>query len=122
MNVPHPVNTAERTDIEPNITGSITEGNHNSIELNGSSEIAKNSKESEVIDISDDDDNERQGDNPDKALWYYEDPEQITQGPFQARRLKIWKENDCFPQGLKVWKQGQTPVLLDDMILQMFPN
>ncbi|KAK1382752.1 CPRF interacting protein [Heracleum sosnowskyi] len=102
--------------------GSITEGNHNSIELNGSSEIAKNSKESEVIDISDDDDNERQGDNPDKALWYYEDPEQVTQGPFQARRLKIWKENDCFPQGLKVWKQGQTPVLLDDMISQMFPN
>lgn len=103
--------------------GSIIEGNHNSVEMNGSSEIAKNSKESEVIDISDDDsDNERQGDKPDSALWYYKDPEQVTRGPFQARKLKRWKENDYFPRGLKVWKHGQTPVLLDNMISQMFPN
>lgn len=39
--------------------------------MNGSSKIAKNSKESEVIDISsdeDDDKNERQGDDRDRAL------------------------------------------------------
>lgn len=51
LNVPYLVTTAERIDIEPNITSSITEGNHNFIESS-----SKNSKDPEVIYISDDDD------------------------------------------------------------------
>lgn len=119
LNVPHVVNTAERTGVEPNITDSIAEGNHNTMKMISSVEI---------IDISDDDElqgdnpDELQGDNPDSAQWYYKDNEQVTKGPYPAKLLKRWKENGYFPQGLEVWKHGHIPLLLEDMIMQMFCN
>ncbi|KAL5751492.1 hypothetical protein ACOSP7_021700 [Xanthoceras sorbifolium] len=87
----------------------------------------EDNKMPEVIDLSDDDEN----DNPIFAFdlgrfeWYYADPQGDIQGPFSITSLKRWSDADYFPPGFKVWKTGQSQdeaVLLSEMLKWVFPN
>lgn len=95
----------------------------------GSRGISQKITEPQVIELSDDDEEDEYPrgrlkivDHPDSIIWYYVDPQGSTQGPFSMSSLKRWKESNYFPPGFMVWKKGHYSVLLDDMIRQMFTN
>lgn len=88
---------------------------------------------SQVINLSDDDDEENEKPSnkeriPDDQLgsliWYYQDPQGNTRGPFPLTSLKRWNDDDYFPPDFKIWKTGQSSseaVLLKDILNQAFP-
>ncbi|KFK25212.1 hypothetical protein AALP_AA8G081700 [Arabis alpina] len=78
---------------------------------------------SEIIDLSDDDDDENDNgvtldprveveqvltNDKEKFNWFYTDPEGRTQGPFSLTQLKCWHDAEYFPGDFKVWMTGQT--------------
>jgi hypothetical protein len=83
----------------------------------------------QVIDVSDDEDNEPRGigkqipeDKLGSSMWHYLDPQGDIQGPFSLTCLKRWSEADYFPLDFKVWKMGQSQdeaVLLKDILQQL---
>ncbi|CAA7027024.1 unnamed protein product [Microthlaspi erraticum] len=90
---------------------------------------------SEIIELSDDDD---EGDNDDgetvdpgvediKAMsydkdkldWFYKDPRGHIHGPYALTQLKAWKDAEYFNEDFKVWMTGQSlesAVLLTDVL------
>ncbi|KAK2655722.1 hypothetical protein Ddye_008774 [Dipteronia dyeriana] len=84
-------------------------------------------KMAEVIELSDDDENEIPIFDFDleRLEWQYADPQGDIQGPFSITSLKRWSDADYFPPGFKVWKTGQRPdeaVLVCDLLQWAFPN
>lgn len=83
----------------------------------------------QVIDVSDDEDNEPLSvgnqipeDKLGSSIWHYLDPQGDIQGPFSLTCLKRWSEADYFPLDFKVWKMGQSQdeaVLLKDILQQL---
>lgn len=90
---------------------------------------------SEIIELSDDDD---EGDNDDgetvdpgvedlqvmsydkdKLDWFYKDPQGLIHGPYPLTLLKAWKDAEYFNDDFKVWMTGQSlesAVLLTDVL------
>ena len=88
-------------------------------------------KATEVIELTDDEEkqddqigeNQIDGDSVGRLIWYYEDPQGKTQGPFSTASLKRWSDDDYFPPDFKVWKNGESQensVLLSDMLQQIY--
>ncbi|XP_019157270.1 PREDICTED: uncharacterized protein At5g08430 [Ipomoea nil] len=87
-------------------------------------------KESEVIELSDDDDGAIANGNQlisacppplDGEIWYYMDPQGAVQGPFTLIQLREWYLYSYFHPQFCVWKTGQGPqqsVLLVDVLRQ----
>lgn len=80
-----------------------------------------------VIELSDDDNEEESlndtsqiVDDPESKLWYYVDPLGIIQGPFSMVTLKKWYDDLYFPPGFLIWKTGDAPVPVEDMIRLTF--
>lgn len=88
---------------------------------------AEDKPATDVIELSDDD-SEDEGlndtfqiiDDLESKVWYYTDPQGIVQGPFSMVTLKKWYDNLYFFPGFMIWKRGDAPVLLKDMISLMF--
>ena len=84
-------------------------------------------KIAEVIELSDDDENEIPIFDFDleRLQWQFADHQGDIQGPFSVTSLKRWSDADYFPPGFKVWKTGQRPdeaVLVCDLLQWAFPN
>ncbi|EEF33612.1 protein binding protein, putative [Ricinus communis] len=69
----------------------------------------------QVIDLSDDEENEHTGGDTSIAdhdvgsfMWHYADPQGDVQGPFSIASLKRWSDADYFPPNFKVWMTGQS--------------
>lgn len=92
----------------------------------------------QVIELSDDDDEEIEKsstikpsfitpvpvENPHSSTWNYIDPQGNVQGPFPLFSLKCWNDSRYFSPDFKVWKAGQTQdqsVLLVDILSKYFP-
>ncbi|KAK1373773.1 hypothetical protein POM88_029966 [Heracleum sosnowskyi] len=79
-----------------------------------------------VIELSDDDNDEEVKDtsetvdHPESKVWYYMDPQGTVQGPFSMVILKKWDDSHFFHPGFLIWKLGDAPVPLKDMISLMF--
>ncbi len=94
--------------------------------------VAKQVMTSQVIDLSDDEENEELSvgkqipdDMPGSLLWHYLDPQGFMQGPFSLTSLKRWSDADYFPPDFKVWRMDQRPeeaVSLKDILDQIFPS
>lgn len=88
--------------------------------------------EQEVIDLSDDEENEplihkmrTSIGTLEEAVWHYVDPQGDAQGPFPLASLKRWSEADYFPPDFRIWRTGQKPneaVYLKDILSQGFTN
>jgi hypothetical protein len=93
----------------------------------------------QVIELSDDDDEENEKpstikpsfikpvpvENPHTSMWHYIDPQGHVQGPFPLVSLKCWNDSRYFSPDFKVWKAGQRQdqsVLLVDILSKVFPN
>ncbi|XP_010674337.2 uncharacterized protein At5g08430 isoform X1 [Beta vulgaris subsp. vulgaris] len=88
----------------------------------------------QVIDLSDDDDEEQEIPNggteisaphTEQLLWNYLDPQGRVQGPFSLASLKRWNDFNYFPLDFKVWMSGQSPqeaILLSHILHHIFPN
>lgn len=87
-------------------------------------------KESEVIELSDDDDGAAANGNQlvsarprpeDDEIWHYLDPQGVVQGPFPLTKLFQWYMYAYFHHSFCIWKTGQSPqqsVLLVDVLRQ----
>ncbi|KAL8171769.1 hypothetical protein V2J09_023573 [Rumex salicifolius] len=63
--------------------------------------VDSSAKQFEVIDLSDDDEEE-------DKIWHYVDPQGEVQGPFSIMQLKKWTCDGFFHTGFTVWKSGQS--------------
>ncbi|OMP01125.1 hypothetical protein COLO4_12141 [Corchorus olitorius] len=102
------------------------------INNNGSAQSAVTISNTQVINLSDDEEEEEQGSNDVEAhdnvnvnilMWHYLDPQGDIQGPFSLNSLKAWYNADYFPSDFKVWKTGENrskAALLTDILRQMF--
>lgn len=90
-------------------------------------------KHIQVIELSDDDDNENEKPSTkelvpavqlDAMIWYYRDPQGIVQGPFSLTSLKRWSDAGYFSRNFKVWmsdnKQDEG-LLLVNILARFFP-
>ncbi|XP_025014816.2 uncharacterized protein At5g08430 isoform X1 [Ricinus communis] len=85
----------------------------------------------QVIDLSDDEENEHTGGDTSIAdhdvgsfMWHYADPQGDVQGPFSIASLKRWSDADYFPPNFKVWMTGQSrkdAISLSDILHRYFP-
>lgn len=81
-----------------------------------------------VIELSDDDNDDEEGlkdtsqivDHLESKTWHYLDPQGVIQGPFSMATLKKWDDALFFPPGFLIWKAGDAPVPLKDMINKIF--
>jgi hypothetical protein len=95
-------------------------------------------KQIQVIELSDDDDEEIENPSTIKpsmikpvpaeelqsSMWHYRDPQGQVQGPFPIISLKCWSDLRYFSPDFKVWKAGQSQdqsVLLVDILPKFFP-
>ncbi|KAL5727061.1 hypothetical protein ACHQM5_000293 [Ranunculus cassubicifolius] len=72
-------------------------------------------KDKEIIDLDSDDEEGK--------IWYYMDPDGITQGPFDLSQLKCWQEGGYFEPSFEVWKVGQSReqgILLTHVLQSIF--
>ncbi|KAI4351941.1 hypothetical protein L6164_006239 [Bauhinia variegata] len=80
---------------------------------------------SQVIELSDDEENQAPSELSECSLWHYLDPQGDVQGPFPITSLKHWSDARYFPPDFKVWKAGQSQdesVLLVSVLQQYFPR
>ena len=49
--------------------------------------------------------------------WYYMDPQDDQQGPFTIEELRGWKEDDYFDDDFRVWREGESAILLTEALL-----
>ncbi|XP_065878279.1 uncharacterized protein At5g08430-like isoform X2 [Euphorbia lathyris] len=86
-----------------------------------------------VIDLSDDEDEEKSEDSSsdveildhdlESYIWNYMDPQGNVQGPFCVRALKRWYDDNYFPPDFKVWLTGESQkeaVTLSSMLRGIF--
>ncbi|XP_071736302.1 uncharacterized protein At5g08430-like [Rutidosis leptorrhynchoides] len=75
-------------------------------------------KQPNVIELSDDEEEQKEYDLTHK-MWFYLDPQGQKQGPVSKKELKLWSDLGYFTSDFKVWKDGQTSdraILLKDML------
>ncbi|XP_068307374.1 uncharacterized protein At5g08430-like [Pyrus communis] len=121
------VQTSQEQPTEP-IKRSNGENKHGSIDTKGLDKLVQ---APQVIDLSDDEDEERCdgerifADQLGSSIWHYFDPQGNIQGPFSIALLKAWSDADYFPPDFKIWKAGQSSnqaVLLQHILQQNYPN
>ncbi|KAK2397526.1 SWIB/MDM2, Plus-3 and GYF domain-containing protein [Trifolium repens] len=94
-------------------------------------------KQNQVIELSDDDEEEIEKpctikpsiikpvpEELQSSMWHYRDPQGQVQGPFPIISLKGWSDDGYFSRDFKVWKAGQSQdqsVLLVDILPKFFP-
>ncbi|XP_019436834.1 PREDICTED: uncharacterized protein At5g08430-like isoform X2 [Lupinus angustifolius] len=98
----------------------------------GSEHRSVKPSQSNVIELSDDDEGEKPKTTiqvPAEVLeslnWYYRDPQGAVQGPFSLTSLKRWSDGNYFPPNFMVWKAGQSQFeseLLVTILHQFFPS
>ncbi|XP_010546265.1 PREDICTED: uncharacterized protein At5g08430 isoform X2 [Tarenaya hassleriana] len=99
--------------------------------------VQAQSKAPEVIELSDDDDDDNKIQDPRygngtqayhdtydiaKITWFYKDPQGITRGPFSLAQLKQWSDADYFPPDFMVWMTEQSQesaILLADVLRRL---
>lgn len=98
------------------------------IESPGDDKLVDLKKVENVIELSDDEDNNNKTNEQQKQedvydfsrpQWFYLDPQGKIQGPVSKLELKCWNDAGYFKPDFKVWKDGQAPesaVLLTDML------
>lgn len=92
----------------------------------------KNASEVQLIELSDDEDEDlrvegkRQNlENPNFSMWYCASPQGETRGPLPMSLLKQWRDSSTFELKCKVWKSDQSSedaILLTDAIRLLFPE
>jgi hypothetical protein len=129
---------AKQTDSEYKKDGISIPAKSNEVTIKANITQRPSDKQIQVIELSDDDDEEIENPSTIKpsmikpvpaeelqsSMWHYRDPQGQVQGPFPIISLKYWSDARYFSPDFKVWKAGQSQdqsVLLVDILPKFFP-